>query len=196
MVRTPLFQGGNTGSTPVGGAKMPREKEENKIQNDEINEPAPLQKKEISWRAAEFSYFKKGFFWYLIIVGVGLFLVIISLIKNNFLFAVFIFLAEVIIVSLANRRPRILDFIIDEEGVKIGKDLFYPYENIDSFCIYEKPNQLWELIFKRKVTFDPYLKLPIDSKSAEEVKKFLSGRLKEFEYNPSWVDILSYWLGI
>jgi len=149
----------------------------------------------ISWRAAEFQYVRKGPLWYLIVSLAILFLLIFAFSQKNFFFAFFIIVAGVIIFYFGNRRPRVFDFEVNETGIKIGKSTFYNYNEIEGFFIYEKPQQLNELILKRKTMINPYIRIPIDHKYSEKVKDFLAQKLKEINYQPSLIDILSDWLG-
>jgi len=159
--------------------------EVNKIKKDGI----------ISWRAAEFRYVQKGPLWYFVVSLVILFLVIFALVQKNFFFAFFIVVAGAIVFYLSNRRPRVFDFEVNEEGIKIGKATFYRYDEIEGFSIYERPQQLNDLVIKRKVTINPYLRIPIDDKHSKQVEDFLNDKLKQISYQPSFIDLLADWLG-
>ncbi len=176
MVRTPLFQGGNRGSIPRGAAMT--DNKEN----------------EISWRAAEFNYTKKAPLWFFVVGAVSLFLFLFSFLRGNFFFAVFLAIAGVIVIFLGNRRPRVIDFGIGEEGVFI-EDSSFTFDSLSGFAFQNKPGKLDEIVLKKKTDFNPYLKLPIDSKTAEKVRPLLESKLPEIEYEESLIDILAERLG-
>lgn len=167
---------------------MPEEKENTKEEENSKIEP-------LSWRAAEYQFTKKGPLWYLTIGLIGLILLIIALKQKNFFFGLFILIAGTVIFYLGRRRPKVINFTIDDEGVKIGKYTVFRYDQLEKFSFRQNPNQLDEIILKRKTIFNPYLILPIDSTNLEKAKNILKEKLEEFEYEPSFLDIFTNWLG-
>jgi c-di-AMP phosphodiesterase-like protein len=149
--------------------------------------------KEISWRAAEYEYVPKSALWYLIIIVVALILTIISLFQRNFFFAVFIIIATAMVIFLGRRRPAVINFGLTAEGVRIDKILL-SFENLENFSIRRRPGYLDEIVLKKKAAVNPFVRMPIDSKTAEEARQFLSEYLEEVEYKESLVDIFSEWL--
>ncbi len=108
------------------------------------------EEKEINWQAAEYRYFKKGWDWYLWVSGIATILFIFALWQKNFFFAIFIVIAAVMVISISQRRPRIIEFKIDNEGIYIGKDTAYKYDEIEWFAIRNRPESLNEIIIKKK----------------------------------------------
>jgi hypothetical protein len=161
----------------------------------EESKTALEQNRSISWRASEYRYVEKGSLWYAIVFALVLFFIVFALVQSNFFFALFILIAGVIVFYLGNRRPRVLDFEINDEGIRIGKSRLYPYDGIEGFAIYERPQQLGELVLKRKTTINPYVRIPIDSQLSPQVRSFLAQKLSEISYEPSIIDILADWLG-
>lgn len=153
------------------------------------------QKNGISWRAAERSYIKKDASWYFIIVGPALLLVVISLWQQNFFFAVFIILATLVLISFGKRKPRVVDFRIDEHSVMIDHQIF-DYENLDSFTVKERPGMLDEIVIKRKSAIAPLMHMPIDDNLAKKAEEVLERKLEKFEYEENFFDILTDWLGL
>ena len=151
--------------------------------------------KEISWRAAEYEYFHKDALWYFVVAIIGLALIVLALWKNNFLFAIFIIISTVLFVTLGKKKPRVVEFKINDKGVGIGKNVFYDYENIESFDAKSYPDRLDELILKRKSPIHPFVRIPIDSKHLKEVKEILSKHLEEKKYEDSVIDSISDTLG-
>jgi hypothetical protein len=145
-------------------------------------------KKEISWRAAEFRYFKKSLTWYLWVIGIAVLLLIFAIWQNNFFFAVFIAIASIIIIFMGKRRPRIVDFKVDEKGIYIDKDTFYPYKELKWFSIRTRPDSLNEIVVKRSATINSIVKIQADSQITPEVRKLLKENLEEKEYEDSIVD--------
>lgn len=165
---------------------MPKEQKEKVVQEN---------KKEIIWKAAEYHFVEKGVSWYWVTAIIAAALVLIAIWQKNFFFAVFIVFAEAMLLYFGRQRPQIFEFRISGDGVGIGRKIFYKYEDIESFSVVNRPGRLDQLVFKRKVTVNPYVKVPIDSKLLKEAKMVLSARLPEKEYNPLLIEIFSEWFG-
>ncbi len=154
-----------------------------------------MDKKEIIWRAAEYKHTEKNVEWYFFIGVAALILIIFSLWQKNFFFAVFILIATVMLFSFSQRRPQIIEFKINKDGVGI-QDTFYKYETLESFTIRKRPEHLDEIIFKRKTAANPFLKLPIDSKSLISVMTIIKENIPETEYQESLLEMLIEFLGL
>jgi len=147
-------------------------------------------KNEISWRAAEYDHVEKGLYWYLAVGGVSLLLLAFALWQKNFFFGIFIVIAGIMLIALGNRRPDVLDFKLTEKGFDDGRGSFYEYEQLDHFSVRNRLGRLDELMLKKKSAFNPFLRIPIDSKTAGEARIFLAQKLTEVEYEPTILDAL------
>lgn len=148
-------------------------------------------KKEVSWRAAEYRYFKKSPTWYMWVMGGTVLLIIFSIWQNNFFFAVFIAIAAVMVIFMGKKKPRVIDFKIDEEGVHIGKDTFYPYKNLEWFAIRTRPESLNEIVVRRDSKINPIVKIQADSKVTPKAREILKEKLEEKEYEESFIDSIT-----
>lgn len=160
-------------------------REKVKKENDEI---------EISWRAAEYDHSEKGGGWYLSVGGVAFILLLVALWQRNFFFGIFILLAGIMAIGLGNRKPNVLDFKLTGEGCHLGKE-FYSYDNLENFSLRSRLNRLDEIVFKKKSTFNPYIRVLIDNHTAEKVRIFLVQKLPEVEDQSSLLDVLIDFLG-
>jgi hypothetical protein len=151
--------------------------------------------KTISWRAAEYEHVKKGAFWYLLIIGTAVLILGAAFWQKNFFFAIFILIAVIVLVVFGRAKPLMHDFRITEEGVGIGVKTFYNYDHLEGFAVSSRPGRLDAIIIKKKSTFNPILKIPIDSKLAVGARDLLLRKLPELEYEESIIDIFSDWLG-
>lgn len=150
---------------------------------------------EISWRAAEYDHFEKSPGWYAAVGGTALVLFIIALWQKNFFFGIFILLAGIMVVFLSNRKPGILEYKFTDKGFGMGHNVFYEYDKLDNFSLRNRPGRLDELILKRKITVNPFLRIPIDGRTAEKVRLFLVQKLPEAEHRDSMMDVLTDLLG-
>ena len=149
----------------------------------------------ITWRAAEREFTEKTMGWYVVAGIVALTLVVAALVVKNFLFALFLVLAVVVLILTTRRRPRVVEFRIDESGIRMG-NIGWPYDQIESFTFHTRPGRLDHLVLRRKVAFNPFVHIPIDDRLAVKAKTALAARLPEFEYQESLIDTLADWFGV
>lgn len=147
--------------------------------------------KEVSWRAAEYEFKEKGPAWYLIIGFIAAVFIVLAFVGKNFFFAVFILVASITLMFFGGVRPQVFNFRVGEEGIEIGERKTYRYEDLGGFAIFERPGRLDELILKKKTNINPYVKIPVDSKTAKRAKEILMDHLPEIEYRESLIDIFS-----
>ena len=150
---------------------------------------------EIGWRAAEYDHIEKGGGWYATVGAAVLILLAIALWQKNFFFGIFILLAGIIVITLGNRRPDVLDFKLTGEGCEAGRGVFHKYEDLKNFCLKSRPNRLDELVFRKKTAFNPFVRIPVDSRTAEKARIFLVQKLPEVAYEGSLMDALIDFLG-
>jgi hypothetical protein len=153
------------------------------------------EEKEISWRAAEYDHYEKGGGWYLLVGGAALILFIIAMWQKNFFFGIFILLAGIMVISLANKKPNVLDFKLTEKGCEVGRGVFYEYGQLENFSLRNRQGRLDELILRKKATFNPFMRIPIDGQTAEKAKVFLAEKLPEVEDQSTLLDVLIDFLG-
>lgn len=144
--------------------------------------------KTFEWKAPEFPKKEKSKSWFvvpgLITVIVGLF----ALLTENILFLIAIILAFVIFYSYANKDPRIIEFKINERGVEIDKKL-YDYDELRSFWVFYDPPEQKEISFRSRKTLLPYIRIPLDNESPNDIRKYLLKFLPEKRHKESLIDI-------
>ena len=147
----------------------------------------PQNKEEIIWYAPEFEYEHKDVAWYWLTgIAAGI-LALISLWQRNILFAIFLVLAETMIIVWAKELPKTLQFKIDRDGIHLGRSQFYSYEDLQGFHILESHDKN-ELILKTKNRLHPFVKIIILENDSPLIKDFLKSRLSEVEYEESLAD--------
>ncbi len=154
-----------------------------------------MAKEEIRWSAQEFTYYEKDIRWFWISGIVALALVVIAIWQNNFLFAVFVTIAEMMIVFYGRRAPRELDFSLSKKGLHIEGVKFYPHERLAGFAVVDNehdplnPN-IRELILQTKTLTEGYLKITIASEDEEPIRDLLNQFLPEINYKASLSDFI------
>ena len=150
---------------------------------------------EISWQAPEFEYREKTVSWYWLSIIIAVLVLAVAVSQKNFLFVVFVILAEILILVWANREPAIVEYRLNEKGLDIGKSKSYTYGEIESFGVRENGGEEWsELVFTFKKSPRPALKASLPTHLLPEVKKALETILLEAEIKESAFDALERFL--
>ena len=152
---------------------------------DEQNPEEP-----ILWQAPEYEYKSKTVSWYWMSAIIAMVLIILSLWQKNFLFAVFIFIAELVLIYFSGRFPKIWEFKINEKGIAIGDVKFYEFGQIQAFDIHPFDNEYKELVFRLKPKFSPYLKIFIYVEDEKKIEERLKKFLEREEFPQSLADTL------
>ena len=160
--------------------------------------------KEIIWQIPEYEYNQKDISWNWLVLISAIILFAFAIWQKNFLFAVFIVVAFLMINFMSNRFPLIWQFKMTEKGIIISlptgeQKKFYSFENIESFDIHSviydaEGNDIGEykeLILKLHSKLSPYLKINIYPTDEEKIKKFLLNFIPHQEHEQSLVDSLA-----
>src|SRR3990172_9379409 len=131
----------------------------------------------IIWQTKEYEYKAKTPDWYWALGIIAVSGVVISIIYRNYLFAIFIILATIILTVHSHKVPETLEIEIGKKGVKIRKE-FHSYETIKAFWI-ENFAGGKRLLLSSKAILMPIIVLPIEEISEDEVRAMLLGHLKE-----------------
>lgn len=142
------------------------------------NEEKDAGKTLLEWEFAEYTQpqrSKAWYFWFLIIVVA---LLVYSLVTINFLFAVIIIIATIIILMRSKYEPLSINFAIAEGGVKVdGK--FYAYELMKDFYLIYKPPEIKNLYLEFKSLTKPRLIIPLDNQNPLTIREILMKNLTE-----------------
>ena len=155
-----------------------------------------MPKFEIAWQAPEFEYREKDVSWHWISVIVAVLLLSAAVWQKNFLFGFFIVVAEILILVWANQKPRTIEFKLDEKGLAIGKNKFYPYREIAAFSLNEVAGDEWtDLAFRFQRSFRPPLKIQAPSQRLSEIEKALAPVVPRIDFEESFLETLERLLG-
>lgn len=150
----------------------------------------------ISWQAPEFEYRHKDISWYWLSVIAAIIVAALAVWQKNFLFAIFVIIAELVVVFSAGRFPTTWEFTINDQGIEIGRPdkkgkKFYPYKELESFDIHQADEERGELVLKSQSRFKPFIKISIHSQDEEKIKDFLLKFLPQEEISASAIDSVS-----
>ena len=150
---------------------------------------------EIGWESREFEYRPKDVSWYWVSIIIAVLLVAFSVWQRNFLFGVFILIAEILILVWGNRKPRSVACLLNEKGLAIGDEKVYIYEEIENFSAREDLGDAWaevSLHFKKRLK--PKFTVSVPKEKLEDVRKTLRMFLEEIPAESSLLDIFERFL--
>lgn len=147
-------------------------------------------KTKLSWRAPDFEYYPKDISWFWWSIAFAVAILAIALWQKNFLFAVFIVVAETMVVAWSNKPPTFFQLTLDEKGVSVGNS-FYPYSDIEHFSVLEGSGEFAEIILKNKKRLSQFVTVRIDKNLLPKAKEILLTYLPEQEYEEPLPDSLA-----
>lgn len=160
---------------------MPKAKNEeikNEIINPENNKKEGKGRALLSWKIPEFVRHERGIGWYILAFLIGAGLLLYAIFTANFLFAVIVLMAVLILALGSRQQPKILPFEILETGIVVGQR-YFPYKNFSHFWIIYEPPEVKNLYFDFISVLKPTLSVPLENQNPNEVRKILLQYLKE-----------------
>lgn len=150
----------------------------------------------VTWQAPEFEYHPKGASWYWGSIAVAVILVAIAAWQANFLFGLFIVIAEILMLVWGNKEPRPITFVLNEKGVFIEDHKSYPIRDIESFSSFEDWSDEWStIILDLKGHFRPSVRIHVPRNRFTEIEHAMNSVIPIVQKEQSLVDILERFLG-
>ncbi len=146
---------------------------------------------EIQWHAEEYEYKKKSpdWFWALWIISIAV--IFVSIMLGSALFAILIFVGAFTLSLQAVRKPKLINFKVDELGIGI-EDKLYPYKNILSYDIKDSEQ---EMILKLENKFMPFVIIPLAKNiDTQKLEGLLSDHLEKETLEKTVTDKLTKYL--
>lgn len=123
----------------------------------------------ISWQAPEYTHKKKSvdFLW-----AIGLIALVsagVAIWLGNYVFAIFILVSGGTLIMFTLREPNEMDFSIEKNGLKVGKDN-YPWKSLKGFKMVDGA-PYGKLLVETSKYFLPVYTIPVPSDIFEDVKE-------------------------
>ncbi len=155
---------------------------------DSSTSPSVFSDKTTSWTALEFIYHEKNQLWYVKLISIAVIVAIITylLTGKDAVSGSIVLLVAVVFAVLAARKPRQMDYSIDNTGIHIGERL-YPFSSFKSFSMVleNEVECIWLLPMKR---FMPIIPIYFDKKDAKDISDILSNILPLENYEPDLIN--------
>jgi len=130
------------------------------------------------WTVQEYNRHQRGLWWYIFMISTGLGLVFYGLFTNNFLFALIIILAAIILFIQSYQEPPQVIFQITELGVILG-NRFYSYSRLSNFYVIYQPPEIKTLFIRPKNSLRPLIRVPLLDENPLTVRDSLKTFLEE-----------------
>ena len=150
---------------------------------------------ELSWLGPEFEYQEKDVSWYWITIIVSVLMIGAAIWQKNFLFGVFIVVAEILVLVWANREPRMLHIKVNDRGVQVEAKLYH-YQDIASFSIDEGHHEdaEWTDLVLHLKHLRPTVHIKCQTGKIQEISKKLALKVRKTHYEMSMADALEKFL--
>src|SRR6056297_692897 len=134
---------------------------------------------EISWEVPEYRKPARGKGWYFIAGLLAIIFLGYSLLIQNFLFAILIILAVIVVMLNEGREAIKVQVQLTPEGIKIGRN-FYDYDGLENFSIIYKPDDgVKNLYFEFNNSLKQRLSINLEDRNPVKIRSFLSHYLEE-----------------
>jgi hypothetical protein len=126
-----------------------------------------------SWVVPEYVVHDRPKTWYIASSIIAFILIIYCFFTSNFLFAVIIILASLIIIIHDGQKPSRVKVAITEEGIIIGRN-FYDYDELKNFAVVDKSRyNVKGLYFEPKSAIKQRLSIPLENMDPNKIKTSL-----------------------
>jgi hypothetical protein len=131
------------------------------------------------WEYSEADRYDRSGTWYFVMGSVALGLLLYSLASGNFLFALIVVMAT-LVVYLSSTHPKEESVVVavTEEGINVG-GAFYAYGEISHFWLIYEPPAVKSLYLDFKEPWKPRVVLDLDEQNPNEVREVLGAYIVE-----------------
>jgi len=147
------------------------------------------------WQAKEHEFYEKDNRWYLIVALLLVAVVGYSVYTNSPIMAITFILIGVTGYITLNKKPRIIDFAITEDGIVAGNKS-YEFDEIKSFWIFYEPGAMKVISLHTKSKLMPLAAIPIGNEDPVKLRSILLEYIPEIKQNLSAVDKFERIMGI
>ncbi len=143
----------------------------------------------VNWSASEFVAHHKGVVWYLLLAVAAIVLAGLAyLLTRDYVSAGGILFFAVIFGIAASRKPRVLEYQLNNKGLVIGEK-FYMYSDFKSFTVGDE-HPFASITFLPLKRFMPPLSIYFPPEEEKQIFDVLSGHLPMEQHRPELVDRL------
>jgi len=171
-----------------------------KVQTENNTSETGVDFSEIIWEIEEPDFTPKTTEWFWAFGILAFALIVFSILLKNYLLIIIIALAIFIIYSSKNKKPELINFRLDNDGLYI-ESKFYPYDSFESFWVFparggspeggeNTTDKERELALRYKRHLAPLLIVPFHNNDEPRIRIILNKYLPESEEQESLIDLL------
>jgi len=139
----------------------------------------------ISWVAPEYLHKEHSNDWFWTIGLIAIVGTVAAIWFGSYVFAIFIFVSGVSLVMFTVKQPRIFEFVINNNGIKVGREEF-PWKDLKSFNIKEvEGGEFDKLMMETNKKFLPIYTFFVPKEITDLVKIEASKMIKKSEIDES-----------
>ncbi|KKW45479.1 MAG: hypothetical protein A3A43_00860 [Candidatus Liptonbacteria bacterium RIFCSPLOWO2_01_FULL_56_20] len=146
----------------------------------------------MEWQAPEFEYQPKRTSWYWTSVLIAIVALAVAVWQRNFLFGVFVVVAEMLLMAWAAREPQTRTFSLTAGELKIDDQRRrYPLATVENFSVDADNQGEWRMItlaFKNKL--HPTLRVLVPKDRLAEFEHGVGPGIPKIELQESLLDVL------
>ena len=132
-----------------------------------------------NWSVPEYMTHERARSWYIAASIAGLALMIYCFFTSNFLFAVIIIIAALVIIIHDGQQPARVRVGITDRGIVVGKN-FREYSEFKNFAlVVREEEKIKNLYFEYKSTVSQRLAIPLEDQDQKKIKETLLKYLPE-----------------
>ena len=149
----------------------------------------------MKWEAPEYEYREKGVSWYWISIIIAAILVAFAVWERNFLFGLFILIAEMLLIVWGNRAQRTIHFALTENGIAVEGGKSYSLKDFESVSASAASDGWVELAFAFRAKLKTPLKIFLPEARLAEFRNNMKLILKEVSHEPTLLDSIEKLVG-
>lgn len=126
----------------------------------------------VAWDIPEFDRHDRSRGWFVTAGIIGVAVLAYALVTRNFLFAIIVLLAAIILYQQSTVAPKDIGFAITEGGLGVGPD-FFAFKDVKNFWIHYEPPRGKTIFFTFKSSLRPGLSVPLRDENPVTVRQTL-----------------------
>ncbi len=143
---------------------------------------------DIKWQAPEYQYHEKDVSWYWISIIIAALVIGFSIWEKNFLFGLFVVIAEMLFIVWGSRVPRTVNFEATDTTLTIDEHKTYAFKDFETMSVDDLESDLVELVFIFRAKLKTPLKILFPADRLAEFRTALKPTLREIPYEPTMLD--------
>lgn len=150
---------------------------------------------ELVWIAPEFEVEEKRPAWFWASIGIAVLMLAAAIWQQNFLFGVFIVIAEILVIVWGNEQPRDIEFRLTNQHLIVFGRTHYPLGDIEHFSMDEREDEWTDVSVRFHRKLRPLFKFKVPHTHADAVRERFGRHAPHVPWEDSFIDSLQKFLG-